>query len=93
MTIIRNILAALCLAGFGVYVLHAYPTGYAGLGVGGIAILGALGIAFPTQMDDGFGHVKGWLVLLIPVVKGALPGGSRKDDPPAEIELPPPSDK
>ena len=84
MTVLRNILAALALAALGVYILHAYPSGYVGLGAGGVCVLGALGIAFPTQMDSGFAHVKGWLVLIVPVVKNAWPGGRRADDPPAE---------
>ena len=82
MTLLRNILAALLLAVFGGYVLRSYP-GMSGLIVGGLSILGALGIAFPTQMQSGALSLKSILVLLVPVVKGAMPGGNRADDPPA----------
>ena len=80
-TTIRNIVFALLLAAFGIYVLRVYA-GLTGLIVGGLAVLGALGVAFPTQMDSVAPRLKGLLVLLIPVVKGAVPGGSRADDPP-----------
>lgn len=82
MTFLRNLTASLCLATFGVYVLRTHG-GTLGLIVGGLAVVGALGIAFPTQMEGVGPRVKGLLVLLIPVVKGAVPGGDRVDDPPA----------
>ena len=82
MKAIVNVLAALCLAAFGGYLLHAYHSGYAPA-VGGLCVLGALCIAFPTQMDGAGAKVKGLLVLFIPIVKGAMPGGQRRDDPPA----------
>jgi hypothetical protein len=82
MTVLRNILAALCLAAFGVYVLRSYP-GTPGLIGGALSVLGALCIAFPTQMGDASKGLKNLLVIFIPIVKGALPGGQRADDPPA----------
>jgi hypothetical protein len=83
MNAVRNILAAFFLAAFGVFALRTYA-GPLGLSVGGLSVLGALCIAFPTQMNDVGPRVKNLLVLLIPVVKGALPGGDRKTDPKAD---------
>lgn len=83
MTFLRNLLAALALAAFGAYVLRGYHT-TAGLVMGGLAILGALSIAFPTQIDGAGAHVKGVLVLILPTVVDAMRGGDRKSDPPAD---------
>ena len=83
MTVIRNVVFALLLAAFGIYVLRSYD-GLTGLIVGGLSVVGALGVAFPTQMESVGPRLKGLLVLLVPVVKGAVPGGSRADDPKAD---------
>jgi hypothetical protein len=83
MTVLRNVLAALLLAAFGIYVLRAFPTVW-GLGIGSVSVLSALCIAFPTQIHDGALSLKGTLALIIPVIVDVLPGGSRKTDPPKD---------
>jgi hypothetical protein len=52
------------------------------LGVGvGLELL-AVAIALPTPFHAGVVALKENLVLIVPVIVGALPGGSRKTDPP-----------
>lgn len=75
--------AALIAAGLGAYILWQFHTN-TGLICGGLCVLLGVGIALPVQLNSGAVALKGVLVLLIPVVKGAIPGGQRADDPPKE---------
>lgn len=86
--ILGAILSALACAILGAYVLRHFqtPTGLV-TGVG-LELL-AVAIALPTPFHAGVVALKDNLVLIVPVIVGALPGGSRKTDPPADPPAPP----
>lgn len=87
-TFLGKVFAALGFAAAGVAILWFFHTSL-GLVVGATSIAISLGIAFPTQFRQGAAVVREQLVLFIPIVLGAIPGGQRKDDPPAD----PPTEK
>jgi hypothetical protein len=82
------VIASLVLAVLGAYVLREFRTSW-GLGAGLLCEFFALAIAFPTQFHDGALALKENLVILVPVIVGAIAGGRRNTDPPAD---PPPAD-
>lgn len=81
--ILGAIFAALVCAAAGGFILRTFLT-FAGLMTGSGLILLSLAIAFPTPFQKGVVVLKNGLLLILPVVTDALPGGSRKTDPPAE---------
>jgi hypothetical protein len=88
LAIIGAALSALACALLGAYVLRHFQTA-PGLVVGvGLELL-AVAIALPTPFHAGVVALKDNLVLIVPVIMDALPGGARKTDPPAP---PPPTD-
>lgn len=89
LAVIGATLSALACALLGAYVLRHFQTA-TGLGVGvGLELL-AVAIALPTPFHAGVVALKDNLVLIVPVIVGALPGGARKTDPPAPPTNPPP---
>jgi hypothetical protein len=87
LAILGAALSALACALLGAYVLRHFQTA-TGLGVGvGLELL-AVAIALPTPFHAGVVALKENLVLIVPVIVGALPGGSRRTDPPP-AETPP----
>jgi hypothetical protein len=88
LAILGAVLSALACALLGAYVLRHFQTP-SGLAVGvGLELL-AVAIALPTPFHAGVVALKDNLVLLVPVIVDALPGGSRKTDPPANPPAPP----
>lgn len=86
--VIGGIVAALFCALLGAYVLRHFQTAF-GLGVGVTLELLAVAIALPTPFQAGATSLRKGLVLLIPVIVDALPGGARKTDPPADPDAHP----
>jgi hypothetical protein len=88
LAILGAALSALACALLGAYVLRHFETA-TGLAVGvGLELL-AVAIALPTPFHAGVVALKENLVLIVPVIVGALPGGARKTDPPATPTDPP----
>lgn len=81
--IIAAVLAALICAVLGGYILWQFHT-TGGLIGGVLLILLSVAIALPTPFHQGVVALKENLVLIVPVVSGALKGGDRKTDPPAD---------
>lgn len=77
------IFGAIVVGLLGAYVLWQFKTGYMPL-VGVLLVLLGIGMAVPAQLNAGSVALKGALVLIVPVVKGAIAGGDRKDDPKAD---------
>ncbi|MCU1381986.1 MAG: hypothetical protein JWL71_683 [Acidobacteria bacterium] len=88
LAVIGGILAALVCALTGAYVLWQFHS-TAGLGVGVGLILLGVGIALPIPLKSGVIAIKENSVLIIPVIRGAIKGGDRPDDPPADRTTPP----
>lgn len=88
LAIVGAVISALACALLGAYVLRHFQTP-SGLAVGvGLELL-AVAIALPTPFHAGVVALKDNLVLLVPVIVDALPGGNRKTDPPATPADPP----
>ena len=83
LSILGLVVSALACALLGAYVLRHFqtPTGlFTGVG---LEIL-AVAIALPTPFHAGVVALKDNLVLIVPVIVGAIQGGRRSTDPPAE---------
>jgi dolichol kinase len=87
LAVLGAIVSALACALLGAYVLRHYQTA-TGLIVGVCLELLAVAIALPTPFHAGVVALKDNLVLIVPVIVGAIAGGQRKTDPPAG-EMPP----
>lgn len=92
LAILAAVLAALVCGATGAYVLWQYHT-TTGLGVGVGLILLSIAIALPVPFHLGVTAFRENAVLIVPVIVGALKGGTRSTDPPKDLEIPPPSTK
>lgn len=77
------VVTSLTLAVLGAFILRKFDTTW-GLGAGLLCEFLALAIAFPTQFHDGALALKENLVIIVPIIVGAIAGGSRKTDPPED---------
>ncbi len=83
LAILGAVIAAIVCAMTGAYVLWQFHT-TPGL-IGGVALeLLGVAIAVPVPFHAGVLALKENVVILIPVIVGALKGGDRKTDPPAD---------
>ena len=83
LAVIGAILASLVCVLTGAYVLWQFHS-TAGLCVGVALVLLAVGIALPIQLKSGVEAIKENSVLIVPVIVGAMKGGDRTSDPPAD---------
>ena len=83
LAVLGAILASLVCVLTGAYVLWQFHS-TAGLGAGVALVLLAVGIALPVQLKSGVEAIKENSVLIVPVVVGAMKGGDRTSDPPAD---------
>lgn len=86
-SVLGALFAAAVLSALGVYVLRSYHELW-GLGIGVTCILGALAIVVPVQLKAGAHNLKDSasdvhdaVVVIVPHVVDALPGGDRHTDP------------
>ena len=82
-TFLMAILAALICATTGAYILWQFHT-TAGLIMGVALVLLVVAIALPIPFHTGILTLKENAVTVIPVVVGAIRGGKRATDPPAD---------
>lgn len=85
--VIGAILASLVCAATGAYILWQFHT-FGGLVGGGLLVLLSVAIALPTPFHQGVSALKDNLVLIVPIVTGALSGGRRVTDPPKDEKGP-----
>jgi hypothetical protein len=83
LTILAAVLAALTCALLGAYMLYALKSVW-----GAALVVLGICIALPTPFTAGVTTLKGTLVLIVPIVKDVLVGGSRRTDPPADTKGP-----
>jgi hypothetical protein len=88
LTILGAVLAALICAATGGYILWQFHS-TAGLVGGGSLVLLGLAIALPVPFHAGVAALKENAVILVPVIVGAMKGGQRKTDPPADAPVDP----